>query len=67
MVLTALWLVVGRSLQASYYRADPFWTDPLRRARYIERIGLMPPWAKEVRIFGLAGWLVEHTVGSGLQ
>ncbi len=59
VALTALWLLVARSLQASYYRADPFWTDPLRRARYVERIGLMPPWAKEVRIFGLAGWLVE--------
>jgi ATP-binding cassette, subfamily B, bacterial len=60
VALTALWLVVARSLQASYYRADPFWTDPLRRARYVERIGLLPPWAKEVRIFGLAGWLVEQ-------
>jgi ATP-binding cassette, subfamily B, bacterial len=60
VVLTAVWLVAARALQASYYRADPFWTDPLRRARYIERIGLLPQWAKEVRIFGLAGWLVEH-------
>jgi ATP-binding cassette subfamily B protein len=58
--LTALWLVVGRSLQTSYYRADPFWTDPLRRARYIQRIGLLPPWAKEIRIFGLVGWLVDQ-------
>jgi ATP-binding cassette subfamily B protein len=60
VALTAVWLVVARSLQASYYRADPFWTDPLRRARYIQRIGLLPPWAKEVRIFGLAGWLVDQ-------
>jgi ATP-binding cassette subfamily B protein len=60
VALTALWLVVARSLQASYYRADPFWTDPLRRASYLERIGLMPPWAKEVRIFGLVGWLVDQ-------
>jgi ATP-binding cassette, subfamily B, bacterial len=60
LALAALWLVVGRALQASYYRADPFWTDPLRRARYIQRIGLLPPWAKEVRIFGLVDWLVEQ-------
>jgi ATP-binding cassette, subfamily B, bacterial len=60
VVLTALWLVVARSQQASYYRADPFWSDPLRRARYIQRIGLLPPWAKEVRIFGLVSWLVEQ-------
>jgi ATP-binding cassette, subfamily B, bacterial len=60
VALTVLWLVVARAQQASYYRADPFWTDPLRRARYVQRIGLLPPWAKEVRIFGLVGWLVEQ-------
>jgi ATP-binding cassette, subfamily B, bacterial len=59
-VLTAVWLVVARALQTSYYRANPFWTDPLRRARYVQGIGLLPRWAKEVRIFGLAGWLVEQ-------
>jgi ATP-binding cassette, subfamily B, bacterial len=58
LLLTAVWLVVARAMQASYYRANPFWTDPLRRARYLQRIGLMAPWAKEVRVFGLAGWLV---------
>jgi ATP-binding cassette subfamily B protein len=59
-VLAIVWLVAGRAMQASYYRAEPFWTQPLRRARYVQRIGLLPPWAKEVRIFGLAGWLVEQ-------
>jgi ATP-binding cassette, subfamily B, bacterial len=58
LLLTVVWLVVARAMQASYYRADPFWTDPLRRARYLQRIGLLSPWAKEVRVFGLAGWLV---------
>lgn len=58
--LTAVWLVVARALQTSYYRANPFWTDPLRRARYVQGIGLFPRWAKEVRIFGLAGWLVDQ-------
>jgi ATP-binding cassette, subfamily B, bacterial len=60
VVLTAVWLVVARALQTSYYRANPFWTDPLRRARYVQGIGLLPRWAKEVRIFGLAGWLVDQ-------
>jgi len=60
VALTVVWLVVARALQASYYRADPFWTDPLRRARYIQQVGLLPSWAKEVRIFGLVGWLVEQ-------
>lgn len=60
VALTAVWLAVARALQASYYRANPFWTDPLRRARYVQGIGLFPRWAKEVRVFGLAGWLVDQ-------
>jgi ATP-binding cassette subfamily B protein len=58
--LAVAWLLAGRAMQASYYRAEPFWTQPLRRARYLQRIGLLPPWAKEVRIFGLVGWLVAQ-------
>ena len=60
VVLAVVWLVAGRAMQASYYRAEPFWTEPLRRAGYLQRIGLLPQWAKEVRIFGLVGWLVEQ-------
>ena len=60
VVLTALWLLTGRATQASYYRAEPFWTDPLRRARYLQRIGLLPHWAKEVRVFGLVSWLADQ-------
>lgn len=60
VALTAVWLAVARALQTSYYRANPFWTDPLRRARYVQGIGLFPRWAKEVRVFGLAGWLVDQ-------
>jgi ATP-binding cassette, subfamily B, bacterial len=60
VVLTVVWLAAARALQASYYRADPFWTDPLRRARYLQHIGLMPHWAREVRIFGLVRWLAEQ-------
>lgn len=58
--LAALWWVAGRALQSSYYRASPFWKDPLRRADYLRRICLLPHWAKEVRIFGLIDWLVEQ-------
>jgi len=57
IVLGAIWLLAGRALQASYYRAEPFWTDPLRRARYIQRIGLRPEFASEIRVFGLTRWL----------
>jgi len=58
--LVAGWVVVGFVLQASYYRADPFWSDPLRRARYFQQVGLMPEWAKELRVFGLIDWLTER-------
>jgi ATP-binding cassette, subfamily B, bacterial len=58
--LTGLWLVAARGLQASYYEASPFWSDPLRRAAYVQDIGLLPHWAKELRIFGLVGWLADE-------
>lgn len=60
LVLTVGWLVLAGRLRTSYYRANPFWTDPLRRAKHVQRIGLLAHWAKEVRIFGLAGWLAEE-------
>lgn len=56
--LAVLWYTAGRLLQSSYYRAQPFWKDPLRRSDYLRRICLMPQWAKEIRIFGLVDWLV---------
>ncbi len=58
--LAALWLLVGRQWQADFYRANPFWADPLRQARYLKQLALMPAWAKEVRIFGLVDWLGER-------
>ncbi|MEZ4867336.1 MAG: ABC transporter ATP-binding protein [Caldilineaceae bacterium] len=60
VLLAALWLVIGRRLQADYYRANPFWADPLRRARYLKQLALMPAWAKEVRIFGLVDWIGDR-------
>lgn len=60
VALAAIWLVVARQWQADYYRANPFWADPLRRARYLKQLALMPAWAKEVRIFGLAAWLGDR-------
>ncbi len=60
IALTLLWLAVARTLQTSYYEASPFWSDPLRRAAYLQDIGLRPHWAKELRIFGLVGWLAQE-------
>ncbi len=60
VVLAVVWMLVGWQLQADYYRANPFWADPLRRARYLKQLALMPEWAKELRIFGLADWLTRQ-------
>ncbi len=60
VILAAIWLGVSYQLQADYYRANPFWADPLRRARYLKGVALMPAWAKEVRIFGLVDWLGDR-------
>ncbi len=58
--LALLWVLFGRALQASYYRANPFWAQPLRRADYLKRLGTMPEWAKELRIFGLVDWIADR-------
>lgn len=60
LVLFALWVVLARFLRSDFYRANPFWTDPLRRADYLKRLGLRPDAAKEVRIFGLTDWLTDR-------
>ena len=58
--LAGLWLVVGRRLQADYAVRRQFWSDPARRARYLMQLGLMPAWAKELRVFGLVDWLGDR-------
>lgn len=56
--LLLVWVVVSRHLRADFYRANPFWAEPLRRAAYLKRLTLMPEWAKELRVFGLTGFVV---------
>jgi len=58
--LSVIWYLLGVALQASYYRIDDPFANPLRRADYLQRVGLMPQWAKEVRIFGLVGWITDR-------
>ena len=60
VVLAPLWILLGRQLRADFHRANPFWAEPLRRAGYLRRLTMMPEWAKELRIFGLAEWLVDR-------
>jgi ATP-binding cassette, subfamily B, bacterial len=58
--LAGLWLVVGRQMQTNYARAREGLADPRRRSRYLHQLGLLPEWAKEVRIFGLVDWLGDR-------
>jgi ATP-binding cassette subfamily B protein len=58
ILLAVVWIGVAVGLQTSYYRADPFWTDPMRRAAYLKETGLRSEWAKELRIFGLGEWII---------
>jgi ATP-binding cassette subfamily B protein len=58
--LFLIWLVVGLHVTGARYRGDPYWSQPLKRALYLRDVGLEAPTAKEVRLFGLADWLVER-------
>ncbi|MBO0811504.1 MAG: ABC transporter ATP-binding protein [Microlunatus sp.] len=64
--LAVVWLVVGRRLQVNF-DADPnlgtdpsSWPEARRRTRYLKQVGLMPDFAKELRIFGLVDWLADR-------
>ncbi|TDO64028.1 ATP-binding cassette subfamily B protein [Kribbella sp. VKM Ac-2571] len=60
-ILFLVWILVGNRLQANMRRSDQFtWEDAVHAASYTHRIGLRQEWAKEVRIFGLAGWLSDR-------
>lgn len=58
VILTAVWVAVGIRLGADYrlFAAEGAGL-PMRRAGYFKSIALMPDWAKELRIFGLVGWV----------
>ncbi len=61
VVLLLVWVLVGNGLQANMRRSDQFTReDAVHAASYTHRIGLRQEWAKEVRIFGLAGWLSDR-------
>lgn len=57
--LITLWWVCGRVMRRGQAEA---WTDTrgrLRRASYLRDLAFEPLAAKEVRVFGLGGWLLE--------
>lgn len=64
LVLLATWLTVRRPLRAlvlsrvgTYRKAS----QPLRRCWYFLGCAWRPPFAKEVRVFGLGDWVVEES------
>lgn len=58
VILAAVWVLVGRRLGADYrLLEEEGGALPMRRAGYFKNIALMPGWAKELRIFGLVGWV----------
>ncbi|HVX42283.1 MAG TPA: hypothetical protein VHC49_00260, partial [Mycobacteriales bacterium] len=59
--LLVVWLIAGATTQAALRRIDTsLWSEGLRDAVYLGRIAERPEWAKEVRIFGLTGWLADR-------
>lgn len=58
--LALLWFLAGRQLQVDYARTEGTWAERRRRAYYLKEVGVGSAWAKEVRIFGLVGWLADR-------
>ncbi|MFC5835548.1 ABC transporter ATP-binding protein [Nonomuraea insulae] len=60
-VLVVVWFVAGAVMLTALRRLDiDSWSSGLREAEYLARIAEKPAWAKEVRVFGLTGWLAER-------
>lgn len=61
--MLALWVIIRRPQlklireQGALYAGG---SEVLRRAWYLQRLAALPPVAKESRVFGLGGWLVER-------
>ncbi|MEV0388114.1 ABC transporter ATP-binding protein [Nonomuraea sp. NPDC050643] len=60
-VLVVVWFVAGAVMLTALRRLDiGSWSSGLLEAEYLARIAEQPAWAKEVRVFGLTGWLAER-------
>jgi ABC-type bacteriocin/lantibiotic exporter with double-glycine peptidase domain len=70
LVLGGAWLATHRLLRESGVWHDRN-TEPVRAARrdaeYAYRLAVDPPAAKEVRLFGLAGWVLDRFVARRTQ
>ncbi len=66
LVLAGAWLATHWLLRESAVwrdRATPEVREAERHAEYAYRLAVDPPAAKEVRLFGLADWVLERFVG----
>ena len=68
--MLAMWIVVRRPQlklireQGALYAGS---SEVLRRAWYLQRLAAMPQVAKESRVFGLGGWLVDRYKAQALR
>ncbi|HEV8702103.1 MAG TPA: ATP-binding cassette domain-containing protein [Candidatus Polarisedimenticolia bacterium] len=66
LVLCGAWLLTHRLLRESAVWRDrntPEVREAQRHAEYAYRLAVDPPAAKELRLFGLADWVMERFVG----
>lgn len=70
IVLLGVWIVTRLVLWRSFLRTLAVQigeTPALRRANYFRDVACTPGAAKETRVFGLGGWVLERYTGSWLE
>lgn len=61
VAIAVVWWAIGRRVQANALRATADASErDAHHADYYRRMGQGSEWAKEVRVFGLAGWLSDR-------
>jgi ATP-binding cassette subfamily B protein len=61
--MLVMWMAIRRPQLALIREQGALYaggSEPLRRAWYLQRLAAMPGVAKESRVFGLGGWLVDR-------
>jgi ATP-binding cassette subfamily B protein len=61
--MLVMWVIIRRPQLALIREQGALYADSseqMRRAWYLQRLASLPPVAKESRVFGLGGWLVER-------
>lgn len=59
-LLIAVWWGVGRVVRGNLQQAIIGGSRSLRRAEHVNALALKPEAAKEIRIYGLTGWLIDR-------